>query len=69
MRTGSAVPTRERMPSASEPTAFGPLLRRLRIAAELTQEALAERAGLGTRSIQQWVSLSTVCKQCSRRSH
>jgi predicted ATPase len=52
MRTGRPVPAVERISGASGPTAFGPLLRRLRIAAELTQEALAERAGLGTRSIQ-----------------
>lgn len=31
---------------------FGPLLRRYRLAAGLTQESLAERAGLGVRSIQ-----------------
>jgi transcriptional regulator with XRE-family HTH domain len=36
----------------SRPPTFGTLLRRHRRAAGLTQEALAERAGLGTRSIQ-----------------
>jgi predicted ATPase/transcriptional regulator with XRE-family HTH domain len=40
------------MPNAEEPTPFGPLLRQQRIAAGLTQEALAERTGLGVRSIQ-----------------
>src|SRR5437899_3085375 len=40
------------MPNGAEPIAFGPLLRRQRLAAGLTQEALAARAGLGTRSIQ-----------------
>jgi predicted ATPase/DNA-binding XRE family transcriptional regulator len=39
-------------PDAGETVAFGPLLRRHRLAAGLTQEALAERTGLGTRSIQ-----------------
>ena len=39
-------------PDAEEAVAFGPLLRRHRLAAGLTQEALAERTGLGTRSIQ-----------------
>ncbi|PZS02375.1 MAG: hypothetical protein DLM70_10490, partial [Chloroflexi bacterium] len=34
-----------------EPRAFGSLLRRYRVDAELTQEALAERAGLSTRAI------------------
>jgi predicted ATPase/transcriptional regulator with XRE-family HTH domain len=40
------------MPNAEEPIPFGPLLRQQRIAAGLTQEALAERTGLGVRSIQ-----------------
>jgi transcriptional regulator with XRE-family HTH domain len=35
-----------------EPRAFGPLLRQHRVAAGLTQEALAEQTGLGVRSIQ-----------------
>jgi predicted ATPase/transcriptional regulator with XRE-family HTH domain len=39
-------------PGAEEPIRFGPLLRRHRLAAGLTQESLAERTGLGTRSIQ-----------------
>jgi len=34
-----------------EPTTFGALLKHYRIAAELTQEALAERAGLSTRAV------------------
>ncbi len=38
--------------SAAEPEAFEVLLRQSRLAAGLTQEALAERAGLGVRSIQ-----------------
>src|SRR5688572_5418568 len=33
------------------PTAFGQLLRRLRTASDLTQEELAERAGVSTRVI------------------
>jgi predicted ATPase/transcriptional regulator with XRE-family HTH domain len=41
---------------AAQPTprqqGFGPLLRQYRLAASLTQEALAERAGLGLRSVQ-----------------
>src|SRR5438128_4980151 len=40
------------MPDTDEPIAFGPLLRKYRIGAGLTQEALAERTGLGVRSIQ-----------------
>jgi non-specific serine/threonine protein kinase len=36
----------------AEPGGFGPLLRRLRTAAGLTQEALAERAGLSARGVQ-----------------
>ena len=40
------------MPHAEETISFGPLLRQYRIAAGLTQEALAERTGLGVRSIQ-----------------
>ncbi|HEY7092746.1 MAG TPA: AAA family ATPase [Ktedonobacterales bacterium] len=39
------------MLTAPGPTAFGSLLRRLRVAAGLTQEALAERAGLSVRAI------------------
>jgi len=39
------------MPALPGPTAFGSLLKRLRIAAGLTQEALAERAGLSVRAI------------------
>ncbi|HEV2457233.1 MAG TPA: AAA family ATPase [Ktedonobacterales bacterium] len=35
----------------AEPTAFGCLLKRHRLAADLTQEALAERAGLSVRAI------------------
>jgi len=34
-----------------DPTAFGESLRQLRIAAALSQEALAERAGLSPRGI------------------
>src|SRR5439155_10267070 len=34
------------------PLSFGDLLRRCRLAAGLTQEALAERTGLGVRSVQ-----------------
>src|SRR5262245_44499502 len=41
------------MLDSSRSVSFGALLRELRLAAGLTQEALAERAGLGTRSIQQ----------------
>src|SRR5437763_1401139 len=37
---------------AEEGDAFGPLLRRLRLAAGLTQEALAARAGLSPRGVQ-----------------
>ena len=37
---------------AEEPVAFGPLLRRARLAAGLTQDALAERAGLSVRGVQ-----------------
>src|SRR5215469_8629032 len=37
--------------TSSEPTPFGDLLRRLRKAAGLTQEELAERAGLSQRGI------------------
>jgi predicted ATPase/transcriptional regulator with XRE-family HTH domain len=40
------------MSDSENTSSFGPLLRRHRLAAGLTQEALAERAGLGTRSIQ-----------------
>jgi transcriptional regulator with XRE-family HTH domain len=40
------------MPRTEEPIPFGPLLRQYRIAAGLTQETLAERTGLGVRSIQ-----------------
>ncbi len=40
------------MSDGENTNSFGPLLRRHRVAAGLTQEALAERAGLGTRSIQ-----------------
>src|SRR3712207_383355 len=40
------------METAVEPAGFGALLRHCRVAAELTQEALAERAGLSVRSIQ-----------------
>ena len=39
------------MPTLPGPTAFGSLLKRLRVAAGLTQEALAERAGLSVRAI------------------
>jgi transcriptional regulator with XRE-family HTH domain len=41
-----------RSPILEDPIGFGPLLRQYRIAAGLTQEALAERTGLGVRSIQ-----------------
>jgi predicted ATPase/transcriptional regulator with XRE-family HTH domain len=37
--------------AASEPGTFGALLRRLRLAAGLTQEALAERAGVSARAV------------------
>src|SRR5947207_6025170 len=37
---------------AEERDAFGPLLKRLRLAAGLTQEALAARAGLSPRGVQ-----------------
>src|SRR5438270_49827 len=37
--------------TATHPTTFGPLLRRARLAAGLTQETLAERAGLSVRGI------------------
>ncbi len=37
---------------AAPPSVFGSLLKQYRLAARLTQEALAERAGLGVRSIQ-----------------
>lgn len=40
------------MPNVEEPLTFGALLRRYRIAAGFTQEALADRTGLGVRSIQ-----------------
>src|SRR5437016_5161911 len=40
------------MASAEDPASFGALLRYYRIAAALTQEGLAERAGLGPRTIQ-----------------
>src|SRR5579859_6253954 len=36
---------------AREPDEFGPLLRHYRLGARLTQEVLAERAGLAVRSI------------------
>jgi transcriptional regulator with XRE-family HTH domain len=39
------------MPAPPGPTAFGSLLKRLRVAAGLTQEMLAERAGLSVRAI------------------
>jgi transcriptional regulator with XRE-family HTH domain/tetratricopeptide (TPR) repeat protein len=39
------------MPTPPGPTAFGSLLKRLRVAAGLTQETLAERAGLSVRAI------------------
>jgi transcriptional regulator with XRE-family HTH domain/tetratricopeptide (TPR) repeat protein len=39
------------MPTPPGPTAFGSLLKRLRLAAGLTQETLAERAGLSVRAI------------------
>ncbi|HEX3271466.1 MAG TPA: AAA family ATPase [Ktedonobacterales bacterium] len=39
------------MPTLPGPTAFGSLLKRLRVAAGLTQETLAERAGLSVRAI------------------
>lgn len=38
--------------SKQEPLRFGTMLRDRRIAAGLTQEQLAERSGLGVRSIQ-----------------
>src|SRR5262245_42453117 len=38
--------------SGQEPTSFGEALRRHRVAAGLTQERLAERSGVGVRSIQ-----------------
>lgn len=41
------------MPDPSHSATFGTLLRELRLAAGLTQEALAEQAGLSPRSIQQ----------------
>ena len=37
---------------SAEPSSFGELLRRYRMAARLTQEQLAERAGLSTRGVQ-----------------
>ena len=37
--------------TAAEPTSFGALLRRLRLAAGLTQEALAERAGVSAKAV------------------
>ncbi len=40
------------METAAQPEEFGAFLRRARLAAGLTQEALAERAGLSVRSIQ-----------------
>ena len=40
------------MASAAEPISFGPLLRHHRVAAGLTQAALAERAGLSVRAVQ-----------------
>jgi transcriptional regulator with XRE-family HTH domain len=40
------------MPNVEEPSPFGALLRHYRIAAGSTQEALAERTGLGVRTIQ-----------------
>lgn len=40
------------MANAEEAIPFGPQLRRRRIALGLTQEVLAERTGLGVRSIQ-----------------
>jgi non-specific serine/threonine protein kinase len=40
------------MPNGEDSLRFGPLLRQARVAAGLTQEALAERTGLGVRSIQ-----------------
>ena len=47
----NATKTR-RMGTTNEPRTFGRLLRQQRLAASLTQEALAERAGLGLRSVQ-----------------
>jgi transcriptional regulator with XRE-family HTH domain len=40
------------MGTTNEPRTFGRLLRQQRLAASLTQEALAERVGLGLRSVQ-----------------
>jgi predicted ATPase/transcriptional regulator with XRE-family HTH domain len=40
------------MGTSDEPRTFGRLLRQQRLAANLTQEALAERAGVGLRSVQ-----------------
>src|SRR5256885_17019356 len=37
--------------TAAESTTFGALLRRLRLAAGLTQEALAERAGVSAKAV------------------
>src|ERR687885_215106 len=42
----------EPRPGPQEAQTFGALLRRHRLAAGLTQEQLAERAGLGARSVQ-----------------
>ena len=47
-----AGPTDRAPGRAPAPAAFGGVLRRERLAAGLTQEALAERAGLGVRTVQ-----------------
>jgi DNA-binding XRE family transcriptional regulator len=51
---GRAEPTVDGMERSTdlEVSEFGLLLRRFRIEAGLTQDALAERAGVGTRTIQ-----------------
>jgi predicted ATPase/transcriptional regulator with XRE-family HTH domain len=51
-RHGEAGGSRVTTPNVEEPVPFGVLLRQNRVAAGLTQEALAERTGLGVRSIQ-----------------
>src|SRR5262245_6255072 len=47
-----AARARESAMVSAEPSRFGQMLRRFRTAAGLTQEELAERAGLSTRGVQ-----------------
>lgn len=53
------------MVAMNEPLDFGELLRRYRIHARLTQEGLAERAGLAARTIRSLGSFGIAAHFCS----